>query len=133
MISLENIEDDISEKLALPYIYFLQENFQQKAMFARYILSLDVETVLLPSCYIFSYPAVLAGLSEIQIEHVAKNAPADYKKELYECVRDDFRIHEAFDIAREMDDDLGQGRTDNQLRLKKILQYINDNSLAFQF
>lgn len=133
MIDYDQTKDDIWDQLSIPYVYFAQQTIGQRSILAKYISKVEPVVLILPSCYIFSYPAVLAGLSEVQIEYVAKNAPAEYKKEFLSSIMDKFKVQEMFNIAREMDDDFGQNITENQVRLKKILRYVNDNLLAFQF
>jgi len=38
-----------------------------------------------------------------------------------------------FEIAKSMDEDLGKNTTQNQDRIKNLIQYIKDNRGAFEF
>lgn len=133
MIDFENIKEDIVDRLVLPYVFYMQETIGQKVVLARYILSVDNDVLLIPSCYLFSYDAIIAGLDEKKIEYISKNAPVEYKKELLNSISSDYRMKEVFEIARMMDEDLGEGVTQNQKRVKNVYQYILDNIAVFQF
>ncbi|PIP26959.1 MAG: hypothetical protein COX30_04555 [Candidatus Moranbacteria bacterium CG23_combo_of_CG06-09_8_20_14_all_39_10] len=126
-------EDNITEKLAMPYVFFSQNNLDQKKILAIYIYNLDVHLLLLSGYSAFSYSSIIAGLSEKHITHIANNAPLDYKKELLNSVFQEYRIKEALEIAEIMDDDLGRNTTRNQDRVKNVIQYIKDNRTVFEF
>ena len=81
----------------------------------------------------FSYAAIVAGLTEKQVEYVAKNAPKDYKIELAKSISNEYKMQEVMKIAKIMDDDMGDGITQNQKRIKAIHQYVLDNWTVFQF
>lgn len=133
MVDYSEIQDKIFEQVIAPYVYYAQETISQRATLARYILNLEEESLLIPSSYIFSYAAIIAGLSEQQIEYVAKNAPRDYKVELVKSTLNEYKTKEVFEIAKIMDEDLGEGIMQNQKRIKNVYQYISDNWMVFQF
>lgn len=126
-------EDDVIEKLTIPYIFFPQNNLEQKKNLAIYIYNLDSELLLIPSRFAFSYPAFLSGLSEKHIEYFAKNAPVDYKKELFSSIQKEYIVKEMIEIAKVMDKDLGDNINKNQSRIKNNIQYIKDNRIVFEF
>lgn len=128
-----DLRDKIFEQLTMPYIYFSQEDDDQKVIFAEYIKNLDPETLLIPSSHIFSYPTVLAGITEKHIEYMAKKAPENYKKEIISAIMKDHRMEEALKIADLMDGKEGKGGEENRLRLKRVVQYIWDNKDVFEF
>lgn len=131
MIS-ENYEDELREKLALPHVVFVSDTPEKAALLAWHTLSLANEEILLMTPFAFTYGGILAGLSLQAIEYIAKNAPDKYKKELIEAINKDYIQREVFEIAKEMDDDLGNSYK-NQQRIKSVLQYISDNKSAFIF
>ena len=133
MIDYGEIQEKILEQFIVPYIHFPHKTEGQKIMLAQYISNLDVKSLLIPSCYIFSYSPIVAGLTEKHVEYVAKNAPAVYKTELLNAVSQDYKLQEIFNIAKLMDDDLGNNSTENQMRIRNIVQYIKDNKTIFEF
>jgi hypothetical protein len=42
-------------------------------------------------------------------------------------------VNGVFEIAKAMDEDLGRGATQNQDRVRNVIQYIKDNRIAFEF
>jgi hypothetical protein len=133
MSDYSDIQDKIFEQLTVPYVYYAQESIGQKKMLAIYISSLDSEILLIPSAYIFSYDAVIAGLTEKQIEYISKNAPREYKNELVKTVQNEYKMKEVFEIVKMMDEDLGDGNIQNQKRIKSVYRYILDNWAVLQF
>lgn len=133
MLNYSEIEDDISDKVVLPYVYYDQETMGGKLLLAKYVMQARPEVLLLPSYFLFSYSAVAAGLTEKQLEYIASNAPAEYKKELSKTFSNENKIKEVIEIGRMLDDDYGQNTEKNQERIRRVYQYIRDNSIAFQF
>lgn len=127
------LETEIIEKLSLPHIVFAQGSLAQKVKLAWHVYSLSPAELLLASCFSFSYPAIVAGITVESIEYFAKNAPAEFKKELAKTFLAEYRMKEVFEITKMMDDDLGNGIKQNQERIKKVYQYIVDNWAVFQF
>jgi len=127
------IKEDITDKLIFPYIFFQQENVEQKIILANYIKRLDFVSLLLPSSTCFSYDSIVAGLSEKHIEFITNNAPMNYKKSILESLSKKYKIDEIFEIAKVMDEDLGSNSTQNQNRVRNVIRYIKDNLPAFQF
>lgn len=126
-------KDNILERLTIPYIFFPQELLGEKIRLSKYIHNLEDELLLIPAPSLFSYPSVIAGMSENQIEYIAKNGPSDYKNELLKSIEQKFKIKNIFEIAKAMDDDLKNGVVKNQERVNNVIQYIKDNKIAFEF
>lgn len=133
MLDYSEIQENIFQQLTLPYVYYAQETMGQKVILARHILNLDNDSLLIPACTMFSYPAIFAGLNENKIGYIIKNAPTDYKKIIAETITNEMKMKEVFEIAKMMDEDLGEGITQNQKRIKNVYQYILDNWAVFQF
>lgn len=129
----EHFEDNLIEKLTLPYLSIEENSMRSKTNLAMDTLGLDNEILLIPSHSMFSYSAILAGLSEGQIEHIAMNAPSDYKKELLNSIMQAYKIKEVFEIAKAMDTALATNSTKNQERVQNVIQYIKDNQIVFEF
>jgi len=127
------LEEKILDKFAIPHIVFPQDTIQQKRALAWHIISLKGEELLLTTSFSFSYPAIIAGISESNIEYIAKNAPRKYKTELFEAIKKDYVQKEILEIAKAMDEDLGENVTKNQIRIKDIIKYIKDNHVVFEF
>lgn len=132
MIDYSEIRDKIFEQLTIPYIYFPQQTLGQKAVLARYVLNLKGEILLISSSFVFSYSAILAGLTESHVEYIAKNAPIDYKRELLNAISQEHKLNEIFNIVKAMDGDMGNGNMDNQTRIKRVMQYVMDNKFVFE-
>ena len=133
MIDHSEMSEKILNQLAIPYVYFPQQSNGQKAILARYIMTLSEDLLLIPSCYAFSYSGIVAGLTEKQVEYLAKNAPKDYKLELAKSILDEYKMEDVMKIAKMMDDDMGNGVMQNQKRVRDVRQYVLDNLVAFQF
>lgn len=127
------VEDDLLERLVLPYVCYPQQDIRQRKILAWHVNSLSGDELLLPSAFLFSYAGIVAGINEKQIEYVAKNAPSDYKKELLTSILNEYRMKEVFEIAKMMDEDMGEGVMQNQKRIKNVQRYISDNWAVFQF
>lgn len=125
--------DDALNRLSAPHIYFPQDNLLQKSILAAHITKLSNELLLISSSFAFHSPSILAGLDEEKIQYIAKNAPAGYKKELMDSMRQSFTVKEIFEICKEMDRQSGEQTTPNQDRIKNVIQYIKDNRAAFEF
>jgi hypothetical protein len=129
----EHFKELIQDRLALPHIFFPQDSLAQKKNMAKYINSLPNELIVLPTSFAFSYCAFIAGISEKQIEYIAKNAPKEYKKELFDAFFKGYKVKEIYEIAKAMDEDLPGDSIMNQQRIKKLIQYLKDNLIAFEF
>jgi hypothetical protein len=128
-----NLEIALLEKITLPHISFPQNTIYQKAVLAFHILSLKENEVLLSGTASFSYASIIAGISENNIEYIGKNAPQNYKTELFDAIQKNYIVKEVSEIAQAMDKDLGENVTQNQQRVKNVMRYIQDNQIAFQF
>lgn len=132
-MNVDDTRDDILNKLSIPHAYFPQETIEEKKKLAWHIFHSDNEAILLPTFFAFSYSAVIAGLSAKHIEFVAKNAPADYKKELLNAISQKYKLQEIIEIAKSMDEDMQSASVENQNRIKNVIRYIKDNREAFEF
>ena len=133
MLDYSEIEYKILDQLAIHYVYFPQQSDGQKAILARYVMNLDEELLLIPSYYAFSYSGIIAGLTEKQVEYLAKNAPKDYKIELTKSILNEYKMKDVLKIAKMMDDDMGNGVIQNQKRIENMHQYVLDNLVVFKF
>jgi hypothetical protein len=129
----ENYEDKVLDDYVIPQVAFPQDTIAQKKALARRIASLKNEELLFASAVAFSYEGFIAGITTEQIEYFAKNAPINFKKELAKSIQTEYRTKAVFEIAKLMDEDLGEGATQNQKRVKNVYQYIKDNWAVFQF
>lgn len=105
----------------------------QKKELPYLILKRNNEALLLVVPSGFNNSLVFAGLTIAHIEFLAKNAPNEYKQELLATINADYKLQEIFEITKSMDDDLGENVTQNQKRIKNVIQYIRDNQIAFEF
>jgi hypothetical protein len=129
----EDFESNILGKLSIPHAFFPQDTISQKKALAWHTASLSGEEVLLASSFAFSYEGIIAGLTVSQIEYFSKNAPISFKKELINSILNEDVMKEVFEIVKMMDDDMGNGVTQNQKRIKDVRQYVLDNLVVFQF
>ncbi len=125
-------EFDITRKLQFPHTFSCTNIFQKKEL-AYYAFAKNNSEILLITPGGFQANFILAGLSEKHIEYIATNAPTEYKKELLDSFLKKYTLKEIFEIAQSMDEDLGGGATQNQERVKNVIQYISDNRIAFEF
>jgi hypothetical protein len=132
-MATEYFTDTILDRFVIPQIVFPQDTNQQKAALAWHILSLKDAELLLCGALAFSYSGIIAGISQNAIEYIAKNAPRRYRVELLESLKKNYVQKEVFEIAKSMDEDLGKNTTQNQDRIKNLIQYIKDNRGAFEF
>lgn len=126
-------EVDIIGDFHTPHIQAIQMNIPTKKRIARNILAKKAEDILLINSNAFIKTYIFAGLTEIQIEFIAKNAPKDYKVNLLKILGDKEMMKGVFEIVKSMDEDAGDGSTRHQERIKNIIQYISDNRIAFEF
>jgi hypothetical protein len=120
-------------RLQSPYLLPSQNDILAKKKIAFLVASKNEEEILLVSPGGFLSSTVLAGITEKNIEHVAKNAPREYKKNIIEALGNQETMKEIMEIAKAMDDDLGRNITKNQDRIRNVIQYIKDNIQVFQF
>lgn len=126
-------EFDLYEKLQFPHFSLSEEDIASQKKLAYEILSRKEENILLVTSHGFEYSEILAGLSEKHIEYIAKNGPRDYKENILNLLSDKEAVGLIFEIAKAMDEDLGENVTQNQDRIRNVIQYIKDNRVAFEF
>ena len=121
------------DKIANPFFGYVGTSIIDRKRVAQNVLSRKSEDILLVDKFGFSIDSVFAGLNEKQIEFFAKNAPLAHKKELVSIFQDKEMMDGVWEIVKAMDDDEGDGSIKNKDRIKKIIQYIQDNWAVFQF
>lgn len=131
-LSIEE-ELDIREYLSEPHLTYIDDSVLIRKKVAYSILKRDLNEILLIDSSGFLIDSVFSGLTEKHIEHIAKNAPEKYKQNLLEIQNDKGMMEGVFEIAKSMDEDLGEKVTQNQQRIKNVIQYIKDNQIVFQF
>lgn len=126
-------EFDIMGKMQNPHLLFSKNDFFSKKNIAYIVLAKKEDEILLINPMGFRDSAVLAGISEKNIEYIAKFGPREYKEIILNTIRKKDIINEILEIGKVMDEDLSNGVSYNQKRIKKVLQYINYNSIVFLF
>ena len=129
LIEKINIEDNIKE----PFAIYFHGTLEEKKRVARSVLQRDNDAIILISSGGFSFDSIFSGLTEKHIEHIAKNAPKNYKDNILKLIHDQEAINDVFEIAKAMDEDSGRGSTQNQKRVRNVIQYIKDNRMVFEF
>jgi hypothetical protein len=125
-------EFDIEREIKTPHLMYRNFSTINKKRVAYSILSRKLNEIILINSPGFCVDAVFAGLSEKHIEYIAKNAPMEYKKNILDLLYQ-ANIENILKITQDMDKDLGENVTQNQDRLKNIIQYIKDNHAVFEF
>lgn len=126
-------EFDAQRKIQFPHLLSVAVDLMSKKKIAYGVLTRKKEELLLISPSGFGEAAVIAGLTEENIEYFIKFAPREYKENLFTTMLNSILVVDAWGIAESMDEDLDNGKTQNQDRLRKVFQYIQDNKVAFQF
>jgi hypothetical protein len=126
-------EFDIIRNIKYPYLLHKEISPIVKKNTAYNILSRKAEEVLLISETGFCEEDVLAGLSEGQIEYIAKYGPREYKENIINTFSNANSISEIKEIIGLMDEDSDKGTNPNQQRMKNVMRYIYDNRTVFQF
>lgn len=126
-------ELNIIENLKEPHLSYIIGTMVERKKVAYLVLGKDEKDILLIDSSGFLIDSVFAGLSEKNIEYITKKGPQKYKEALIKILKDQEMMRGAFEIVKAMDDDLGSGVTQNQTRIKNVIQYIKDNRVAFEF
>jgi hypothetical protein len=126
-------ETDIIGNFQTPHLQTANINMNSEKRVSRNILSRKEDEILLVNSNAFSRISVIAGLSEKHIEYIAKNAPQDYKTNIFKILRDSDMMNGVFEIARSMDQDAGNSDSRNEDRINNVIRYVNDNQIAFEF
>jgi len=126
-------EMEIEKNLREPFGDYISPSLIVKKKIAYSILDREDIAVLLLDRYGFTLDYIFAGLTEKHIEYIAKNAPKNYKENILKTLRDQEMMKGVFEIAKAMDEDLGRGATQNQDRVRNVIQYVKDNRIAFEF
>ena|SRR6266567_1159902 len=125
-------ESDLWDKMVNPFLNNIGNSFHEKRRLAIDIYNRSSEEILFIDPFGFGIDSIFAGLSEKQIEYLAKHAPAKYRKELISIFSDKEMMDGVWEIAKAMDEDLDDGSNRNQKRIRSVIQYIRDNRAVFQ-
>lgn len=126
-------EFDITMGIQSPHLLYKKIDPIVKKNTAYNILSRKAEEVLLISETGFCEEDVLAGLSEGQIEYIAKYGPREYKENIINTFSNENSVSEIKEVVGLMDEDADKGINPNQQRMKNVRRYIYDNRTVFQF
>jgi len=127
------IELTVRKYLREPHFSYIEESIFNRKKVSNILLSKKQDEILLIDSYGFVFDSIFAGLTEKNIEYIAKNAPRDYKESLLKILHDQEMMGGVFEIVKAMDEDLGESVTKNQERIKNVIQYIKDNRVVFEF
>lgn len=119
--------------LSEPHLSYVAETLMSRKKVAYSVLRRKETDIMIIDSSGFLIDSVFAGLIEKHIEYIAKNAPKKYKENLLKILQDTEMMKGVFEIVKSMDDDLGENITQNQDRIKNIVQYIKDNRAVFEF
>lgn len=128
---LEEIE--IEKNIREPFGDYINPSLPVKKKVSYSIILREENMLLLLDKYGFAIDFIFAGLTETHIEYIAEKAPKGHKDNILKLLQDQEMMNGVFEIAKAMDDDLGDNSTKNQERVKNVIQYIKDNRIAFEF
>jgi len=126
-------EINIIRSISNPHLTYILETLIEKKKVARSVLNRKEDEILLIDSSGFLIDSVFAGISEKHIEYIAIHGPKDYKENIIRTLKDEKTMKETFEIVKAMDEDLGEKSTQNQERIKKVIQYVKDNRIVFKF
>jgi hypothetical protein len=126
-------ELNIRRNMKEPHLSYIEDSIVNRRRVSVLVLSKKENEILLIDSYGFMFDSVFAGLTEKHIEYIAKNGPRDYKTNILKLLRDQEMMKGVFEIAKAMDEDLGEKITKNQERVRNVIQYIKDNRMVFEF
>lgn len=131
---LTTIEEmDVNENIKEPHLSYVIATLQERKKVVYSVFQRKETDLLLIDSSGFLIDSVFAGLTEKHIEYIAKNAPKNYKQNLLKILQDAEMMKGVFEIAVDMDTDIGKNITQNQDRVKNVIQYIKDNKMVFEF
>lgn len=116
-----------------PHFSYIESSLVNRKEVSSSILRRDEGDILIIESFGFLIDSVFAGISEKQIEQIAKYGPSNYKRNILKIMQDKEMMKGVSEIVKAMDDDLGNKVTQNQERIKNVIQYIKDNRIAFEF
>lgn len=126
-------EIDIMRKMQTPYLLYENNDSVAKRNIAFDVMSRKAEDILLINAFGFREEAVLAGITEEQIEYIAKNGPRKYKENIIKTFSNEYSVLEIEEIVKVMDEEEGAGRNNNWQRMRNVMRYIGDNQKVFAF
>jgi hypothetical protein len=126
-------ELEIRNILVEPHFSYLNDDTFSRKQVSLSILQRKNEDIILIDSYGFNFDSIFAGLTEKQIEYIAKNTPKNYKDNIIKILKNQEMMKGVHEIAKSIDEDLGGDFTQNQERIKNVIQYIKDNRAVFEF
>lgn len=126
-------EFDITGRLQYPHLLFFPITLISKKQTAYLVMSKREEDVFLINSPGFGNASVFAGLTEKNIECLTKKGPDEFKEEILKIFLDQAALKEVLEIVKAMDEDLRGQSTQNQDRIRNVIQYIKDNRIVFEF
>jgi hypothetical protein len=134
MLNLTPTEEfSIKGMMQEPHFSYIESTLLNKKTVSYSIIPRKESDILLIASSGFLIDSVFAGLTEKQIECIAKNAPEDYKTNILKILNEPEMMKGIFEIARSMDQDAGGNDRKNEERVDNVIRYINDNQVAFEF
>jgi hypothetical protein len=123
----------IRNNLREPHFSYAEDSVLNKKKASILMMHKSNDEVLLVDSYGFNFDSIFAGLTERHIEYIAKSGPKNYKDNIMKILKDQEMMKGVFEIAKALDDDAGRNVTDNQERIRNVIQYIKDNRVVFEF
>jgi len=134
MINLTSPEEfNIKGIIQEPHFSYIESTLNNRKDVSCSVLRRNENDILLIASFGFIIDSVFAGLTEKHIEFIAKNGPGDYKENLLKILQDQEMMKGVFEITLDMDTDMGKNITQNQDRVRNVIQYIKDNKIVFEF
>jgi hypothetical protein len=131
---LSNLEEfDIISKIQFPHLLYAKMTPENKRNVAFSVLARKEAELLLISALAFREGSIVAGISEKQMEYFALNAPREHREALMEAVSDIEVIREILEIAKFMDEEIANGSIQNEQRVARVFDYIQENKIVFMF
>lgn len=124
---------NIMRKIQTPYLAYENDDLVTKRNIAFDVLSRKAEDILLINAFGFREEAVLAGITEEQIEYIAKHGPRKYKENIIKTFSNEYSVLEIEEIVKMMDEEEGEGKNNNWQRMRNVMRYIGDNQKVFAF
>lgn len=131
MQELSPIEEvDIIARILYPHFIYPIKNLRQKALLANYISTISSQRALLLEVFSLEEPAILAGLTQKQIEYIAKQGILEQKKALFDGFNNPQKLQEILEIAKVMDEKSSNAQENTQ-KIYQIVQYFKNNKIIF--
>ncbi|MFH1392160.1 MAG: hypothetical protein ABIG90_00555 [bacterium] len=130
MLNISPIEEvDIIARILYPHFIYPIKTIQQKAILADYIKSISQTRALLLEVFSLEEPAILAGLTKKDIEHIVKQGILEQKQAIFNAFNHPQKQQKILEIAQAMD--IKNQTQENTQRIYEITQYFEDNKIIF--